>query len=302
MNPEKAAVSDSRPLWRAMNPEQLEREYSPSSVIGGDYGPFVRDYLVESGKARAACKRVETLAYGDRPANSIDIALPENGSEYPLVVYIHGGYWQELSKVESFCGADRFCERGIAYAAVDYTLAPQAGLSQIVQECRSALETLFDRAGALGVDPERVFVAGSSAGGHLAAMCCCAADGSADVTARRVAGAILLSGVYELEPLVQTSINDAVGMTVQEARLNSPLLLDLAAFPDAIVTWAERETAEFKRQSRALSQRLQGPQGPGRSVRTFESPARNHFDLIHDMYDPNTTLGSSILELIRERR
>ena len=88
-------------------------------------------------------------------------------------------------------------------------------------------------------------------------------------------------------------------MTVQEARRNSPLLLDLASFPDAIVTWAERETAEFKRQSLALSRRLGAP---GRSVRTFESPARNHFDLVFDMADPDTRLGSSILELIGERR
>ena len=98
---------------------------------------------------------------------------------------------------------------------------------------------------------------------------------------------------------MQTSINEAIGMSVQEARRNSPLLLDLASFPDAIVTWAERETAEFKRQSRALSQRLGSP---GRSVRTFESPARNHFDLVFDMVDPNTELGNSILELIGERR
>lgn len=112
-----AAVSDSRPLWRTMSPEQLEREYSPSSAIGGDYAPFIRDYRAGSDSARAACTRVETLAYGDRPSNSIDIALPDNGEACPLLVYIHGGYWQELSKIESFCGADRFCERGIAYAA-----------------------------------------------------------------------------------------------------------------------------------------------------------------------------------------
>ena len=299
MGRESTTISDNEPLWRTMNPRQLEREYSPSSVIGGDYGPFVRDYLVGSDKARAACERVETLTYGDGPSNSIDIALPDAASGCPLLVYFHGGYWQELTKNESFFGADTFCERGIAYAAVDYTLAPHAGLSQIVQECRSALETLFLHAGALGIDAKRIFVAGSSAGGHLAAMCCCDAAGGGGGSGRRVAGAVLLSGVYELEPLVQTSVNDALGMTVEEARRNSPLLLDPASFPDAIVSWGERETPEFKRQSLALSRRLQSP---GRSVRTFESPSRNHFDVVHDMADPGTILGKTILELVGERR
>lgn len=294
-----AAVSDNGPLWRTMSPVQLEREYSPSSAIGGDYAPYIRDYRAGSDRARAACTRVETLVYGDRPSNSIDIALPENGNEFPLIAYIHGGYWQELSKVESFCGADRFCERGIAYAAVDYTLAPHASLSEIVQECRCALETLFGYAGALGIDAGRIFVAGSSAGGHLAAMCCCAPPGGNQGTRRRIAGAVLLSGVYELEPLVQTSINDAVGMTVEEARLNSPLLLDPAAFPDAVVTWGERETSEFKRQSLAFGRRLRSPARP---VRIFESRSRNHFDLVHDMYDPGTELGKSILDLVGEGR
>lgn len=299
MGRDSTAIPDSGPLWRTMNPQQLEREYSPSSAIGGDYGPFVRDYLVRSERARAACTRIETLTYGDRPSNSVDIALPGAAGGSPLLVYFHGGYWQELSKRESFFGADAFCGRGIAYAAVDYTLAPHAGLSQIVQECRAALETLFDRAGALGIDPERIFVAGSSAGGHLAAMCCCGAAGSVGKSGRRVGGAVLLSGVYELEPLVQTSVNDAVGMTVEEARRNSPLLFDPASFPDTVVSWGERETPEFKRQSLALSRRLRSP---ARSVRTFESPSRNHFDVVHDMADPGTILGKSILELVRERR
>ena len=282
-----------------MKPQQLEQEYSPSSVIGGNYGPYIREYAIRSEKARAACKHFETLTYGDEASNSIDIALPEGAGGYPLIVYIHGGYWQELSKNESLFGADIFCNRGIAFAAVDYTLAPKAGLSKIVFECRSALETLFVHAVRLGIDQERIFVAGSSAGGHLAAMCCCNANGRDEAAGNRVSGLILLSGVYELEPLVQTSVNDAVGMTVEEARRNSPLLLDTGPFPDTIITWGEQESPEFKRQSLALSEKLQSPM---RSVQAFESPSRNHFDVVHDMYNPHTKLGQSILELVEERR
>ena len=89
-----------------------------------------------------------------------------------MIVFIHGGYWQELSKRESFSPAASFVSRGIAYAAVDYTLAPTATIDEIVAECRAASAALHAAASDLDVDPERIVLAGSSAGAHLAAMVC----------------------------------------------------------------------------------------------------------------------------------
>ena len=62
----------------------------------------------------------------------------------PVLVFFHGGYWQELSKQESAFAAPQCLARGIAYAAVDYTLAPKATLSAIVDECRAAVARLAD--------------------------------------------------------------------------------------------------------------------------------------------------------------
>lgn len=217
--------------------EELEREYSPSSAIGGNYSQYIEQYIEKSESARERCPRTDVLSYGPRPSNTIDVVVPEGAKSCPVVVFIHGGYWQELSKYESFIGADAFVARGIGYAAVDYSLAPNVGMSEIVDECRAALRCLAVNAQALGIDKDQFFLAGSSAGAHLCAMCCAGRNAGKTRFDPRIAGTVLLSGIFCLEPLVETTINRALGMSVGDARDNSPGLLELSSFPDAIVSW-----------------------------------------------------------------
>ncbi len=276
-----------------MSDEEREREYSPSSRLDGPLDPYLEQYAERSAAAHelvasSAIGRLETIRYGPRPANTVDIALPAPGPTAPgppapgptdeqpsLHVYIHGGYWQLLSKRESFFLTADCLARGQALAAVDYTLAPEATLDEIVAECVAALTAVHAVAPELGVDATTMVVSGSSAGAHLTAM-----------TALRLApelrpaAVICVSGIYELEPLIGTSINDAVGLDVDQARANSPLLQDLAGFPPAVVAYGDNETAEFKRQSRALVDRLAAA---GRPVTEIEVAGRNHFDVVFDI-------------------
>ena len=217
----------------------------------------------------------------------------KNGAEtVGNLLFIHGGYWQELSKRESFFGADWFTARGIAYAAIDYTLAPAATVSQIVAECRRAVAHLIAQAEAFGIDADRVFLAGSSAGAHLAAMC------ALHERSCSIAGVILLSGIYALEPLLGTAVNDALGLTVDQAWRHSPLLLAIASAPPVIITWGQFETSEFKRQSKQMARRLVRA---GASVKMFESAGRNHFDLVDDLSRCSSLLGRHTLALIQNR-
>ncbi len=282
--------------WRELDAAARERELSPSSCVGGHYQPFVAAYAQRSAAARAHWPAYSTLTYGALPANQLDLFVPppltvENSRLPPLLLFIHGGYWQELSKQESAFAAPGCLAQGAAFAALDYTLAPQASLAQIVAECRQALAWLHANAARLGFDGERIVLAGSSAGTHLAAMLALPGAGP------RVRGAVLVSGIYELEPLVGTSINTALGLTPPVARSLSPALLDLAGFAPAIVCWGEIETAEFKRQGGDFAQRLQEVNTP---CRLFEVPQRNHFDVILDLADPATELGRATLALLMQ--
>lgn len=278
--------------WRDLDAAAREREYSPSSCIGGNYQPFVRAYAQKSGEARSRTPGRLGLAYGPKAAQRLDLFVPSGQAGLaPLLVFMHGGYWQELSKDDSSFAASHCVEQGFALAVLDYTLAPDASVAQIVGECRDALAWLHANAASLGLDSQRFVVAGSSAGAHLAAMTALPRPGAPALRA-----AVLVSGIYELEPLVGTSINDALCLTLESARELSPALLALQGFPRAIVAWGEVETPEFKRQSHDFAARL-GRAGVG--CETIEVAQRNHFDVILGLADTQDPLGRAVTALLR---
>jgi arylformamidase len=284
-----------------LDPAEREREYSPSSCIGGNYQPFVAAYVEQSRRAFEEAKalggRWLQARYGKQPAQRLDLCLPPRRARAGagLLVFIHGGYWQELSARDSLFAAARCIERDLAFCAIDYTLAPAARVEGIVDECRRAMGWLFAHAPHLGLDPGRIVVAGSSAGAHLAAMVCLDPARAAG-DALRPRAAVLVSGVYALEPLIGTTINQALGLDAQEARAASPACLPLDGFPSALVCWGEIETASFKRQSRGFADELRAA---GTPCTTFEVPGRNHFDVILDLAEPSSVLGGHVLALFQ---
>lgn len=287
--------------WQEMSLAEREREYSPSSCLpGGDYRPFVAEYVEQSQVAWTAivddpAVDVSVVRYGDGESHTIDVAVPiGHPGPVPILVFIHGGYWQELSKVESRFAATDCVSQGWAFAAVDYTLAPAATIGTIVDECRRAVTTLAGRVDELGIDPARVYIAGSSAGAHLAAMVALAP--AADHAP--VAGTVLVSGVYELEPLIGTSIDEALNLDRESARRWSPLHHDLGSFPPSVIALGRDETSEFLAQSQTFADAVLGDG----AHHVIVIPDRNHFDVILDLARPGTTLGDAVADLIAEPR
>jgi len=276
--------------WQKLSLEDREREYSPSSCIGGDYQPYIRAYAELIAAARRSHVPV-TVRYGTTARQSLDLFVPAGVARPPVLVFFHGGYWQELSKEDSAFAAPQCLAQGIAYAAVGYTLAPAATLSDIVAECRAAVGWLGRLGDTMGIDPGRLIVAGSSAGAHLAAMTALATSSGAPVKA-----AVLVSGIYDLEPLIGTSIDAALGLDLATAARNSPLRQPLKGFPPSLICWGENETDQFKRQSLTFGQALRDA---GADCVEFESAARNHFDVILDLANPATPLGRRVLALIQ---
>jgi arylformamidase len=273
--------------WQSFDHKTLEREYSPSSMIGGNYQPFIDAYVTDSRLALERIPSRRDLRYGSGPRAWLDY-FPGAGQGDELLIFIHGGYWQELSKTESAFLAPAWVDSGRAHCVLDYDLAPLVTLEAIVEQCHAGLMWLIANAPDLGFDPQKIVIAGSSAGAHLAAMLGLAMPAE-------IKGLVLLSGIYDLAPLVPTYVNQALGLDVARARALSPMALlsqssgDGAgpAFPQCLIAWGEHETIEFKRQSREFAALLESR---GLVATTFEVAGRNHFDLA-------THLGQTSSEL-----
>lgn len=249
----------------------VEREYSPSSRVGGDSSPFMAEYEVGSNAARALLDdRVIVLPNGT-------IVVAENPSS-PLLVFIHGGYWQALSAAASLSLAPAALAHGWSFAAVEYTIAPAGTVQQMIHECAAALAAL-----TATVSPSSVVLVGHSAGAHLAAMVSLVSP-----SALRIDRTVLLSGVFDLRPLLQTTVNAPLGLDEAAAAALSPQLLPVAASHAVVVAWGDNETDAFKQQSRAYAAHLVKA---GMEVAAFECSGRHHFDIMEDVVDPRTQLG-----------
>ena len=243
-------------------------EYSPSSRVDD-----VHVWLDAYARDSAAVRRdhlFHTIRYGPRPREVLDL-FPGDG---PLVIFVHGGNWQELSKDDSAFPAPPLLAAGCAYAALDYPLAPDVALDEIVACVRRAVRHLR-AAGYV-----RIVLSGSSAGAHLAAMC----------LGEDVAGAVLLSGMYDLDAVRRSYVNDALRLDAAAALRNSPHLHLPARLPPVVVAVGDNETAEYHRHRAVLTDALRGRT----EVTSFVAAGRHHFDLPYDLGVPGTQLGDAV--------
>ncbi|MFE4371730.1 alpha/beta hydrolase [Streptomyces sp. NPDC056835] len=266
---------------------ELDREYSPSSLVP-DFPACLNEYARRSADARDQHRPLISLAYGPAPEARLDL-FPVSGREAPLQVFVHGGYWQEVTKEESSFAATGFLASDIAFAALDYGLAPAYHLDEIVTMVHEAVVWLHENAPRFGIDPRRIHLSGSSAGAHLVAMALVRDD------THRIAGATLLSGVYDLEPLRHTYVNGPLALDRGAALRNSPLYHLPARLPPVVIARGGRETGEFIRQHDTMTALLR-PRAP---VTEIVCPARDHFDLPYDLGEPHTALGRAVLAQIQ---
>lgn len=284
------------PIYANFDQSTLDREYSPSSMVE-DIGVYLDEYERASHLAKKGALKEDLckadLRYGESAEETLDLFLPADAPRPPLQVFIHGGYWQLLSKNESCFAATAFQQQGSAFAAVNYTLAPHQSLTGIVRENRRAITWLYRNAEALGFDRDRIFLTGHSAGAHLAMMMLLTDWQSLGLPSDLIKGVCAVSGVFDLEPVRLTYVNEKVGMDAAEAASLSPNLHHLVNRCPVIFAYGEHETAEFKRQSSEYHNALRDE---GMTVTLRDIANRNHFDVILDLADADTWLSRQVFE------
>jgi arylformamidase len=279
-----------QPVYRGFDRATLDRQYSPSSCVA-DMSVFLEEYARRSEAARRRLRVRRDLRYGPGPAERLDF-FPVARPGAPLHVFVHGGYWQQLSKDESAFPALDLVPAQAAFAALGYGLAPRHSLDEIVAMVRRALWWLVEHAGSLGCDPTRVHLSGSSAGAHLVAMAL-VGDWTPDgrPPAEMFAGATLLSGVYDLEPIRHSYVNDVLGLDRSAALRNSPIRQLPARLPRLVLARGGNETDEFARQHDEF---VAAALATGADVLDLVLPDRNHFDVVFDLAAAGTELGGAV--------
>ena len=273
--------------------ETLDREYSARGTVPS-IDPYLVEYARRSADARSGLECRLDIAYGEHPDEVVDIFPAGDGA--PVLVYIHGGYWRMLSQKESAFMAPGLVGAGAAVVTVNYSLAPGASLDEIVRQCRAAVAWTWSHAREFGGDPDRLFVCGSSAGGHLTGMM--VAGGwreRAGLPPDAIKGAVPLNGLHDLEPVRLSNVNEWARLDEASARRNSPIHHLPENGCPLVISYGATETSEFKRQSRILADAWEAR---GWTVDIFEHPDRNHFDIVFDLDDPHSLLGARVCAMM----
>ena len=230
------------------------------------------------------------LAYGEDPGERLDWFATGTAPARPLLYFIHGGYWRTLDK-DHFAFLVPVLQRlGFDVVLVNYGLCPRVTVAEIVAQVRRGLAWTRDRAAELGGDPDRLFLAGHSAGGHLVAMLMATdweAHGRADV-ATAIRGGLAISGLYDLAPLLHTSINAEARLDATSARALSPALLQPRVDAPLVAAVGALESEAFHGQAASLARAWPTVGAP------LEVPAGNHFTVLDALADPGSPLAVAL--------
>lgn len=252
---------------------------------------YVR-FDVASADLRRQTKGLLDLPYGDHPRCRFDLFPGE--AHAPLVVFIHGGYWQSLSKDRYSFVAAPFLKQGMSVALLGYPLSPDATIAEIQTHILSGLDAIFEALDAEERRPRVWAITGHSAGGHLAA--CAARLWKGPLP--KLCGLVPISGLFDLEPLIETSVNETLGLDRDTAKALSPLFHNPTDVPLTAVVGAA-ETSGFLIQTERF---LDRHRRAGRNdVRLVLLPEANHYSILLDFLQPHSIIAEAVAELCYRR-
>jgi arylformamidase len=271
--------------------EELDAQYELRTLFPEAASLYEAFCESESERARGDLPHHLDVPFGPTLAEHVDLYPAGEGA--PVLVYVHGGFWALRTAREFGFVARGPASRGVATVVTNYALCPAVTIDEIVRQTRAAVAWAYRNARSFGGDPERLHVAGHSAGGHLVAMLL-ATDWPGDygLPADVIKGATAISGLFDLAPFPYTFLQPKVQLTWDQVRRNSPILHVPDESPPLLVAYGEDETDEFKRQSEDF---LAAWKEKGLSGGRLVLPGKNHYDVIDGFLDAGSPLLTGIL-------
>ncbi len=284
-------------IFRGYDTNELERQFNPRAY-SPDWEAIAATGMERSTAYRKGAQSAKLdIDYGPGEKEDLDLFLPDDPGGAPVHMYIHGGFWRSREKTDFSYVAEPLVEAGAIVAMVNHALCPAVTLDEIVRQMRLALAWLWRNVEKFGGDRNRIHVSGHSAGAHLSAMTMTTdwPNFAADLPIDLVKSGALISGIYEIAPVMHISVQDEVHLTEEMAARNSPMFLKPTNMAPLAVTVGGGESEEFRRQSHDFAAAWSAHGVP---VEFFELPALNHFSVLTETANRANPLTAARLRLM----
>ena len=261
-----------------------------------DHPQYFARWAELSARARSTMTCYLDRRYGEAPGETVDI-FPARKGDGSCMMFIHGGYWRALDKKDFSFLAPAWVDAGVSLAVVNYDLCPRVTMEEIVRQMLRASRWLWLHAEDFGMDQDRLYVAGHSAGGHLTAMMMCAQWPAFDRALPKDLwkGGLAISGVYDLRPLLQVEwLNVDLRLDEASALKLSPAFMPPATRAPVMTCVGGDESSEFLRQNALLGSRWRAA-----FAGDIPMPGRHHFSVIDGLADQKSALFAGARRLMK---
>ena len=222
-----------------------ELQYNPRTTVA-NANEIIPAWKIRAELTRARFAFEADISYGSHPREVLDFYRAPNTKG--TVIYIHGGYWRMLSKIETSWVADGFVEHGASVALINYPLCPEVSLGDIRNSIIRSFVHLYKNV-LNEEERENIVVTGHSAGGHLAALHLATDWTKFGLPENPIAGVIAISGIYDVAPLMQTSMNADIGITESTAPDLNLMTAKMKSHAPIVFVVGGDEPQEFHRQA-----------------------------------------------------
>jgi len=271
-------------VYRGMTRPELDAAYNNRAAVPSQ--ARLAEERIARGRAvyaRPGARR--GLHYGPGPRQVIDLLLPEKSARpVPVLAYIHGGYWQGGSLEACAFIGEHWQAAGVAVALIEYSVAPEGKLGAMTGEISRALDWLAAEGPKHGLDVASLCLAGHSAGGHLTAVA---------MGHRAVRAALPISGLFDLEPIRLSYLNELLGLTAEDVARYSPLRHAGDPGKPVVVAVGGAELPELRRQSEEYAAAL------APHAKLLILPGHDHFSILDELAQPQGALYRVARELLR---